>query len=253
MNNINFHNHTYLKYIGDISQLAGVKKIEFKDGRAKGVEAYEVRTGAGLNYTILADRCLDIAWAEFKGIPFGYISNNGVVAPCFFEPQKDNYFRSFIGGFLSTCGLTYLGAPGIDDGEELSLHGRIGNTPAEEVSVATHWDDENPYIVISGKVRETKFFGENLVLQREIKSYLGANKIQICDRILNEGFRRQPLMVLYHFNYGFPLLQEGAELIAPVRKVIPRDEIAHRGLKDHFKIETPQPGYQEQVFYLGNH
>ena len=55
MTKINFHNQAYRKYIGDLSQLAGVKKIEFKDGRAKGVEAYEVRTGAGSNYTILAD------------------------------------------------------------------------------------------------------------------------------------------------------------------------------------------------------
>ena len=57
----------------------------------------------------------------------------------------------------------------------------------------------NPYIVISGKVRETKFFGENLVLRREIKSYIGENRIQIYDRIMNEGFQRQPFMILYHW------------------------------------------------------
>jgi hypothetical protein len=77
MNNKKFKLDNILKYIGNLNQIAGIKHFEFKDGRAKGVEAFEVRTGGGLNYSVLLDRFLDIVWAEFKGVPFAYISNTG--------------------------------------------------------------------------------------------------------------------------------------------------------------------------------
>jgi hypothetical protein len=244
-----FERETLSKYIGDLSQIAGVRHFEFKSGRAKGVEAFEVRTGGGLNYTVLADRCLDIAWAEFKGVPFSYISNVGIAAPTYFEPSGFEYFRNFTAGLMSTCGLTYLGAPCNDQGNELGLHGRIGNTAAEEVSAGVRWNSGAKEIVISGKMREAKFFGENLCLERKICSPLGQNKILITDNITNAGFTLQPFMILYHINFGYPLLQPNSEIIAPVHRVIPRDSRAMEGISGNFKIEPPQKGYSEQVFY----
>ena len=238
------------KYVGDLSQLAGVKRFTFAEGKAKGVEAFEVRTGGGLNYTVLADRCLDIAWAEYRGVPFGYIANAGVVAPAYFDPSGANYLNSFTAGLLSTCGLTYLGAPCRDGDEELGLHGRIGNTPAGEIGAAVEWPAKDPRVVIAGKVRESRLFGADLILSRNIESPLGQNKIRITDRVRNAGFEPQPLMFLYHVNLGYPLLQENSELIAPVKSVVPRDAAAQPGLSAHLRMEPPRKGYAEQVFYL---
>lgn len=50
-------------WIGDLSQVAGIKHYELRSGRAKGTEAFDVRTGAGLAFTVVKDRALDIAWA----------------------------------------------------------------------------------------------------------------------------------------------------------------------------------------------
>lgn len=92
------------QYVGDLCQIAGAKKYELKDGRAKGVEAFDVRTGAGLNYTVFNDRGLDIAWADFKGISLSYISNTGVVAPTYFEEEGSKTLRSLTLVFLTTMG-----------------------------------------------------------------------------------------------------------------------------------------------------
>ncbi|EOZ1942852.1 DUF4432 domain-containing protein, partial [Shigella dysenteriae] len=39
-------------WIGDLSQVAGIKHYELRSGRAKGTEAFDVRTGAGLAFTV---------------------------------------------------------------------------------------------------------------------------------------------------------------------------------------------------------
>ena len=56
-------------------------------------------------------------------------------------------------------------------------------------------------------------------------------------------------MQLYHCNFGFPLLAEGTELIAPSKKVIPRDSVAAPGLDKHNTYEAPIDGYKEQCYY----
>ena len=70
-----------MKRIGDISQIAGAKLYELKSGRAKGVTAIDVKTGSGFSFTVLPDRAMDIAWAEYKGIPLSFISKTGVCSP----------------------------------------------------------------------------------------------------------------------------------------------------------------------------
>ncbi len=247
MADYNFDLEEIRQYVGDLSQIAGAKRYKLQEGRAKGVEAVDIKTGAGLTYTILLDRGLDISWTDYKGKPFSYISNTGVASPEYFEDTGFKSLRNFTGGLITTCGLTYYGRT--EEGE-LGLHGRINNTPAEEIAVNTNLNADRPNITVSGKVREAEFFGEYLVMSREIKSYLGENKIIIKSVIKNKGFEEQPLMFLYHVNYGYPLVQEGTELIAPINNVIPSTSIAEEGLDNHRFAEAPQAGYDEQVFYL---
>ena len=96
-------------YIGDMSQIADARYSEIKTGRGKGVSVVDMKTGGGLNISVLPDRGMDLAWAEYKGVPFGYISNTGVVSPAFFDENGMNYFRNFTAGLLTTCGLCNVG------------------------------------------------------------------------------------------------------------------------------------------------
>lgn len=238
-----------MKKIGDISQISGARQSTLVSGRAKGVHAVEVRTGAGLSFTVLPDRGMDIAWADYKGMALSFISKTGIVSPEYYEPEENGFLRSFYAGLLTTCGLSYMGATCEDDGELLGLHGRAANIPAEDVCVSNEWQRDDFVMKVRGRIRESAMFGENMTLTREIEAKLGENRIIIRDAVENCGFERQPVMLLYHCNFGFPLLDKDTRLILPEGTVKARDAEATKGLVNYDEFEEPVHGYREQVFY----
>jgi hypothetical protein len=98
-------------------------------------------------------------------------------------------------------------------------------------------------------MREAALFNENLVLRRRVSTYLGARTIRIHDEVENQGFETQGLMLLYHFNLGYPLLDDGARFVAPSLEVKPRDADAEAGMGSSSLFTEPVDGYREQVFY----
>ena len=93
--------------------------------------------------------------------------------------------------------------------------------------------------------------GENLLLSRTISTQLGAVGFVLEDRIANRGFEARPLMMLYHFNFGFPLLGPKARVVGPIRKTTARDEEARkdRGVEEALIFPEPIQGYEEKVFF----
>jgi len=238
-----------LKYVGDLSQLFGVKDYRLVGGKAEGVRAVDIKNGSGLELTVLPDRGLDIAYLSYKGMNLSYISKTGIVAPQYYNDSGPKFLRNFLGGFLTTCGLVQAGSHCVDQGQEFGLHGRISNTPAEEIYAGTEFLQDTAVMKVKGKVREAAMFGENIVLNREITVPYGENKFIISDTIENQGFRDEPLMVLYHCNLGYPLLTSKSYLLSRSKSVHPRDEEAAKGINDYNKFQLPTPNYQEQVFY----
>jgi len=55
-----------LRYVDSFSQIFGIKEYTLSGGRAKAVKAFDVRNGSGLEFTLLADKCLDISQLSFK-------------------------------------------------------------------------------------------------------------------------------------------------------------------------------------------
>jgi hypothetical protein len=125
----------------------------------------------------------------------------------------------------------------------------MSNIPGEEVCASTVWNDDIPVMTINGQMREARFFGENLLLKRKIACPFGENRILIHDSVENMGFKSELLMLLYHFNLGYPLLDEDAGLLSPSRKVIPRDSEASKGCQTYHRMQPPTHDYAEQVFY----
>ncbi len=249
MKNINFNKREMLRYVGDLNQVFGIKEYVLSGGKANGVRAFDVRNGSGLEFTVLADRGLDIAELSFRGTNCSYLSKTGILSPEYYEENNLGFLRSFYAGFLTTCGLRNVGSPCEENGEAFGLHGRISNTPAEEVCAKTEWDGEIPVLTVSGKMREARLFGENLVLDRKISCRYGENKILIRNAVENLGFKRERLMVLFHFNLGYPLLDEDALLLTPTEQLTPRDKEAARGEAFFDRCQEPTPRYAEQVFY----
>lgn len=235
---------------GRISQLGGIRPLRYDDGRARDVRAFDVRTGTGLQFTCLADRALDIASAEYRGIPLAWHAPAGVAGPTYLEGGRSGFARVFFGGLLTTCGLTAFGPPGEDQWGEWGQHGRINQLPAEEVSALTRWENDSCILEISGTVRETSLFGEDLRLERTWRARLGSNRIELTDRVVNDGSSSSPHMILYHCNIGFPLLAEDSRVYVSHRAVVPRDAEARKGLDHWDRGGPPDPDFAEQVFTL---
>ena len=238
-----------LKRVGGMSQLGSVKAVELVDGNERGVRAAEVKTGAGLNFTVLLDRGLDISAAEYCGQSLCWRSSTGDTHPAFYEPEGLSWLRSFYGGLLTTCGLTYFGSPNVDQGQALGLHGRASNIPAKNVSMNGKWDGDEYTIWVQGDVQETAVFQENLILHRKIWARLGEKRLFIDDEVENAGFNTTEHMMLYHINGGFPVVDEGSRIVAPFLKTEPRTEDAKAGLEKFFMFQGPTPGFRERVYY----
>jgi hypothetical protein len=238
-----------LAYVGDVSVLGGIRLAELADGPGRGVRVADVRTGAGLHFTVLVDRGMDIGFAAFNGTPIAFQASAGVQSPHFYEPEGYGWLQTFHGGLLCLCGLGAAGHPSEDAFGGHGLHGRVSNTPVQFLSLGDGWDGDEYAFWISGRVRESAVFGFNLQMTRKIAVRLGENRLYVDDAFENLGCEPAPLMLLYHCNFGFPLVAEGSELIVDDVSVIPRDAEAEKGIASHDLFEAPQPGYAEQVFY----
>lgn len=234
------------KYIGHPSQHHYIEEHKLVGGKGDGMRLLEVNNGKGLMFTISADRAGDISRLFYKGVNLGYFSPCGYVAPSFYDGNGAGFLKSFTAGFLTTCGLTAVGSPCTDDGEELPLHGTIGNTPCENLQ---YYEDENSmYIKLS--VRDARIFSHKLILKRVFEIPLDKNEIIIHDSVKNVGFEKSPYEILYHFNMGYPLLSEKSVISINHKGVTPRDDRAAEGLGNELVMEEPQAGFAEQCYYF---
>lgn len=237
-----------MQHIGHIEQVAGITALEASDGPARGIRLFQVNTGSGLTFRVLADRALDISACHFRSVPLAWVSSAGEVHPAYYQAEGLGWLRSFQGGLFVTCGLDQFGAPATDGEERFGIHGRVSNLPASQVNYRTYWAGDDYRLEISGQVRQTRLFGENLVLHRKIVTQLGSNTIRVEDTATNEGFSPQPHMILYHCNLGFPLIGPAATLHLDTSATVARDIDAEVGLAEWDRFQPPAPGYREQVF-----
>lgn len=241
-----------LSYIGDPAQIAGAEPCVLTGGKADGVKAVRINTGGGMNFTVLPGRGMDIAQTLYKGIPLNFFSGTGIVSPRYFEEPNLGFLRGFFAGMLTSCGLTNMGAPSTDEGIEYGLHGRMSNSEAEDVSISHEWVDDEYIITVKGVVREVRAMGENLIMTRTIETQLGKAGFTITDKVENRGFKSEPLLILYHFNFGYPLLSPDAKIVGPIQNIEPRDAeaAADNGVQEAFSIPGPVSDFKEKVFFI---
>lgn len=245
----NWKREELLSHVGAISQIGGITPFEYSQGKGKGTSCLRVRTGPDLEFIVLPDRGMDVLEAHHKGRSLCWHSPTRVVNPAYYDPRGVQWLKSFGGGLLTTCGLATAGSPSEDAGDQLGLHGAISNVPAENLSWREAWQGDDLILSINGAVREVGVFMPNLVLSRTITTSLGSKQIQIADEVENEGFRESPLMIVYHCNFGFPLLTGRSRIYARSAKVEPRNAEAAKGLDSWDHYEPPQGGIEERVFY----
>ncbi|MDP9353512.1 MAG: aldose 1-epimerase family protein, partial [Chloroflexota bacterium] len=190
---------------GHMAQLAGVRLSEIADGRTRGTRVADVYTGSGFRFQVLLDRALDLGAVEHSGRALAW-THPALGGADLYEPEGAGWVRTFGGGLLTTCGLTFFGQPEHDGDEDLGLHGRISHQRGEKIEVTEEWRGEEYVVAVQGQVRQSALFAENLLLTRRISTSLGADCLVVEDRVRNDGYRSTPHMILYHCNFGFPVV-----------------------------------------------
>lgn len=200
--------------ISNSAQVGGIETAVLDNGAGRGVRIAWINTGAGLRYKVVIDRGMDIADAFYNQHSLAWLSHSGITAPQPFSDRGLDWLRTFNGGLLTTCGLSHVGGPEKDEHGERGIHGHISNVPAEIESIIQPDPMTGKLVMsITGRMRETKVFGPSLELKRTISATLGEPTIRIHDEVLNRANTPAPHMLLYHFNFGWPLVDEGTKLI----------------------------------------
>ena len=233
------------RYTGNPAQLFGLRRVQLQEGRAAGVNVIEAHTAGDLQVDILPDTGLDLGLVRFKGKNVSFQSKNGYDSLAA-NAHNTEFLQTFPGGLLYTCGLRSVGPANHDGGEWHPLHGRIHGLQAQEV--CAYVDDDR--LVVSGVLRETALFGHALQLRRTITLPVWDSRVIIEDCLENLTPKAEELMLLYHFNFGYPMLSEDARLILPEqKKTTPRSEFAQTGIDRLLEFDPPVDGEEERVFF----
>ncbi len=216
------------KWINKISnhiQLGGIETALIDNGRGRGTRIAWVNTGSGFRFKVVLDRCMDIADAFYNQYSLAWISHLGVTAPDPSAIEGAKWLNSFGGGLLTTCGLTHVGGPEKDEHGERGLHDRISHSPAEVISVIQpDLAGEDLGMSITGRMIQSTTFGPHLELKRTISATLGSPIVKIHDEVTNLGNQPAPHMLLYHCNFGWPLIDDGAEIYWKGELQVPNDQ-----------------------------
>lgn len=212
--NLEQQKQTWRGKISNPAQLGGIETSILDNGQGRGTRIAWINTGAGLRYKVIIDRSMDIADASFNQHSLSWLSHLGTSGPQPFSDRGVEWLRTFGGGLLVTCGLSHFGPPESDDTGQRGLHGRISNQPAEIISI----DQPDPVrgkmdMRITGRVKESRLFGPSFELERTISGSLGEPVIRIHDEVTNVANTPSPHMLLYHCNFGWPLADEGADIV----------------------------------------
>lgn len=235
-----------LPYIGNINSLYRLEPVTFNEGSANLTRGILVNNGLDLDLTVLTDRGMDIPYLRFKGKNIGFPSKVGIRSPFLYQEKGlRGFLQQFFVGFLTTVGLVHGGPPEGDYG----LHGVANQLMAERVSYDVIRQDDEVVLKISGDLREAIIFGQNIVLHRNYYIHTKSNRIVIADEIANEGFQPSAVKLLYHMNFGYPMLSEHAHVETNAGRVDPRDENAAVGIDTFKEVHEPHDVYPEQCFF----
>ena len=83
------------------------------------------------------------------------------------------------------------------------------------------------------------FYGPKLELMTEISTTPHSDTLRIDDTITNRGDDAQGFQILYHANYGPPLLEAGARFLGAVETVTPFNDHAAASVDDYTRYTRP--------------
>ena len=220
--------------ISNFAEVASLRRYTYTDGREHGISVIDCDNGK-IRFLLNVTKALDIMQLFHKGQNVSFLSKNA------FTAREVGFLDRFEGGMLYTCGLDSVGGR-----EGYEIHGSLHNTPAEVVRAECDEDG----IAVEAIMRSTSLFGQNLVLRRRVTSAIGSDTVTIEDTLTNQGFKTEDSCLLYHVNVGYPMLDEGAEVVADIKSSVPRTEWSAKTAADMLTISDSVAGQEESCYFL---
>ncbi|WP_049294624.1 aldose 1-epimerase family protein [Franconibacter helveticus] len=221
-------------------------------GKQEGSKIITLTSENGLTIVLSPTRGMNLLHAQGFGVRLGWDSPvKEVVNPAFINLESRNGL-GWLEGFnemMVRCGYEWTGHPTTADGQLYTLHGKAGNTPASRVEVEV--SESAPYeIRIRGLIKESTFKKADLQTMTELRYVPGSNSFSLHDVLTNHADYPHDYQIIYHSNFGKPVLEDGARFIAPLANVSPFNDYAKGGMKTWNTYSAPTKGFDEMVFNL---
>lgn len=229
-----------------------VTKRTLRGGRREGVDVVEVDNGT-FRYVLVPTRGMGLWKASLGQLQLGWQSPvKGPVHPAWVHLDEASGI-GWLDGFdelLVRCGLESNGAPEFNEkgAVRYPLHGKIANLPAHKVELTV--DGDAGQISVTGEVDEARLFGNKVRLTSTVTTRVGQPGLTIVDTVTNLSGEISELELLYHTNFGLPLVSAGAKIVLPVAKMAPRDAVAVGNLGEWDVYGPEAPGLAEAVFFF---
>jgi hypothetical protein len=194
-----------------------------------------------LEFEVLPGRGFDIGDTWYRGIPLSWFSpvSDHRALP---SASGTEWLTRFTGGLLTTCGFGTIGAAGNGEG----LHGRASHLPSDEV----FWRvDQDGSIALGAVIESIALFGPSFRVRRRYlasRDSDGMSRLTVTDEVTNVGAEAALLSLLYHLNFGAPLVAPGSRVLIAnesVTAAAPHNDVPEWG-------ELPPPVHRitEAVF-----
>ena len=247
---------------GALAQVAGVELLEYADGPERGVRVLDFRTGAGLSFRVAVDRGFDLLAAELSRR-----------ADRLALADRAASSRPRVGR-----GEPRLGLPALVHRSARDLRPRSRARARDLQPGAVHLSGVHARATIrctAASRRSRRVFSATASAGTATRARSGprarsprwrcsartwcsrggsrprsgAPRSRVDDRVENRGFRPTPHMLLYHYNFGYPLLDEGAELLLPSRAIVHavHGDLHAQGV-GHRLQGPPKADFSEQVY-----
>ena len=232
-----------------------IEKRVLQGGRQDGVDVIVVNNGR-LTFAVVPTRGMSIWDVRCKETRVGWDAPvTEIVHPKYVNLLLDDGagWRYGWGAWLPRCGIRWFGPPGKDEvtGEFITLHGLIDYLPASRVEIVI--DKQPPYtITVRGQVDEARLYRPTLELISEFSTQVDSLQFTIKDRIVNRGAVDAECGILYHANYGHPLLAGGSRLVAPLARITPQSKggFPESSPDEIVSFREPRAGYKRQVWLI---
>jgi hypothetical protein len=226
-----------------------IQNTVLKGGKQDGTELLTIDSN-GFKIQLSPTRGLGIISVVGDGVRMGWDSPvNEVVNPKYINLESRGGI-GWLDGFnemMVRCGFEWTGHAVQADGMMYTLHGRAQNTPVSKLIVDI--SDKAPYaITVKGLIKENTFKKSNLETWVSLSYVPGSRQFTVHDVVTNKSDYTRDYQIIYHSNFGTPILEEGAKFIAPVREVSPFNDYAKKGLDTWETYLGPTKDFDEMVF-----